>query len=321
MGPVPANHTVKGISTYFGKDGSPQAQWVKTVRSDADRFEEFKKALLSIAEPFDPLPPRASSTVYEDWLAVYPMGDPHIGMLSWFEETGENFDLRIAEASLVAAVDRLVDLAIPAKTALIINLGDFFHADNVRGQTTAGTQLDTDSRWAKMTQVGIRTMRRCIERALEKHETVRVMNVVGNHDTHTSAMLTAALSCLYENEPRVAIDKSPNPFLWYRFGRNLIGATHGDTCKVDQLPQIMAVDRKVDWGETEHRRFYTGHIHHDTLKELHGCIVESFRTLAARDAWHHAKGYRSGRDMKVDLVHRQHGWRTRHTVGFGELCL
>jgi hypothetical protein len=77
----------------------------------------------------------------------------------------------------------------------------------------------------------------------------------------------------------------------------------------------MAADRSKDWGETQHRYWYTGHVHHDTLKEFPGCTVETFRTLAARDAWHHKSGYRAGRDMKCDIIHKDHGRVCRHIVG------
>lgn len=38
-----------------------------------------------------------------------------------------------------------------------------------------------------------------------------------------------------------------------------------------------------------------------------GCVVESFRTLAAPDAYASGAGYRSGRDMKLDVIHRLWG--------------
>lgn len=44
-----------------------------------------------------------------------------------------------------------------------------------------------DGRYAKMIQVGVKVMRQCIESALAKHKTVRVINVIGNHD-HTGAI-------------------------------------------------------------------------------------------------------------------------------------
>ena len=99
----------------------------------------------------------------------------------------------------------------------------------------------------------------------------------------------------------------------------LLGFVHGDTTKDAQLPGIMAHDRKVDWGETDYRHFYSGHIHHDTVKEFPGCTVEHIRTLAASDAWHHGSGYRSGRDMKCDIWHREWGRRARHIVGIRQI--
>ena len=138
-------------------------------------------------------------------------------------------------------------------------------------------------------------------------------------DDHSALMLALCLEHHFHNEPRVMIDTSPAKFHWYRFEKNLIGVTHGDTVKMPQLPGVMAVDRKEDWGETEHRYWYTGHVHHDSLKEYPGCIVETFRTLAPRDAWHAGQGYRSGQDMKLDIFHREDGRVNRHIVGIRQV--
>ena len=78
---------------------------------------------------------------------------------------------------------------------------------------------------------------------------------------------------------------------------------------------VMANDRAKDWGETTHRRFYCGHIHHEVVKEVPGVTVEYLRTLAGSDAWHRGQGYRAGRDMKMDVFHREDGLINRHIVG------
>lgn len=321
---IPEGHRVLGVSTLVDGNGAVTGQWIKTKEEGADRIEQLIEAVEGIALPFKGAskPTRAPTATRSDLLTVYPMGDPHIGMLSWFEETGANFDLEIAEASLVAAVDRLVNLAPPTEEALIINLGDYFHSDNSTNRTLrSGNALDVDSRWPKILRVGIRTMKRCIDRALLRHKMVRVVCEIGNHDDHSAIFLALCLEQLYEREPRVTIDTSPARFHWHRFGKCLIGITHGDNVKPERLPGIMAATQARDWGETEHRYWYTGHVHHDTLKEYPGCTVETFRTLAARDAWHAGAGYVSGRDMKCDVLHRDHGRILRHTVGFNTLEL
>lgn len=324
---TPEGFHVKGVSTYYKIDpdtgeSRPIGQWVKSKKDDDDRYNALLSAMTKIADAWHAEADPVAAPVEpldDDLLAVYPMGDPHIGLLSWEPETGEHFDLKIAERNLCGVVDKLVMLAPPAREALVVNVGDYWHSDNKFNTTTAGTRVDVDGRWPKVLSVGIRIMRRIIDKALTKHERVTVINEIGNHDSHVSVMLSCCLAQYYERESRVVIDTSPAKFHWYRFGKVLIGVTHGDTVKAKDLGEIMACDRPKDWGETEHRYWLTGHIHHDTLKELRGVIVESFRTMAAADAWHRGQGYRSGRDMKVIVMHKDHGQILRHVVGIDQL--
>lgn len=320
---TPEGFHVKGVSTLYDGDGAVRAQWVKTKSDEDHKLAALMAAMSGIAAAWkglaEPVAPPPSLTLDDDLLNVIPMGDPHFGMYAWAAETGADFDLDIAERNLIAAVDHLVDIAPPAKRALIVNLGDFFHADSAFGTTTAGTRVDVDTRWAKVLRVGIRAMRRCIDRALEKHELVHVICEIGNHDSHAAVMLALCLAQYYEHEPRVTIDTSPAKFHWYRFGKVLIGVTHTDTCKPKDLPAVMACDRAEDWGQTLYRYWLTGHVHHDSLKEYPGVTVESFGTLAPKDAWHAAAGYRSDQDMKLIVMHREHGEIRRYTVGIRQL--
>lgn len=250
-----------------------------------------------------------------DLLAVYPMGDPHFGMYAWAAEAGDDFDLGIAKKITYAAIDSLVASAPPAREALIIELGDFFHADSPANRTEAsGHALDVDTRWARVMQIGLDAMVYVIRATLTKHERVTVRIVQGNHDPQSSFALALALGAYFHNEPRVTVDRSPAPFWFYRFGKVLIGATHGHTTKPTNLPQIMATDRAKDWGETDFRYWYHGHFHHKRVSQEHpGCVVEGVRTLAAKDAWHAGAGYRSGRDMQCIIHHKKFGERFRVT--------
>jgi hypothetical protein len=321
---VPVGFHVRGVSTLYDSAGQVAAQWVKSAVDKDAELRALIEAMKHLADPFRGTSELvdAPEQVQPDLLVVYPMGDPHIGMYAWAAESGDDFDLNIAEDQLVAATDKLVALAPNAPEALIIDVGDFFHADNSSNKTAhSGNALDVDTRWAKVFRVGVRAMRRCIDKALTKHELVRLWVVPGNHDDHTAQALAVCMSMYYENNPRVVVDLSPAAFFYHRFGDVLLGATHGNTVKPADLPAVMAYDRAEDWGRSKHRHWYTGHVHHDTVKEYRGCTVETVRTLAARDAWHARSGYRAGRDMKLDVWHRTHGHINRHIVGIDQLTL
>jgi len=127
-------------------------------------------------------------------------------------------------------------------------------------------------------------------------------------------MLGLSLAIFYDGNERVEIHDNPGKFWFHRFGQVLIGAGHGDTCRPAKLPGIMATDRAEDRGKTRHRYFYTGHVHTQNVAEYPGCIWESFKTIAAKDAWTAAKGYRSGRDMYCIVHHQDHGQVERRRV-------
>ena len=317
---VPDGFKVQGVSTLYKQDGTVAQQWVKSSADGARQFELMQEAIKALCDDVERIHPRlpveyGGIDASDDLMAVYPLGDPHIGLLSWGEECGQDWDLKIAEQKFIGVFDRLVKTAPSCKQAVIINLGDFLHADNMAGVTErSGHNLDLDGRYAKMVSVAMKIIRRMIESALDHHETVRVINCVGNHDDTGALFLSIALANIYENEPRVIIDSSPTPFHYVQFGKVLIGAHHGHSCKADKLPLVMATDKAKEWGETSERVWMVGHIHHDTVKEYPGVKVESFRTLAAKDAYATWNGYRSGQDSKAIVYHREFGEVERHTV-------
>jgi hypothetical protein len=321
--PLPAigkGFRVRKVSTLVDAvTGESKLQWIKTASAaaDVDPVEVLRLAFGEAMPRMDRVEPPIASN--EDLLAVYGMGDPHIGMLAWEAESGENFDLAIAERDLVTAADQLVSLAPPARTALVLTVGDTLHSDGQRNATTKGTPVDVDGRTPKMVATAIRTFRRVIERSLEKHEDVHVKIARGNHDEMMSVVLAIALGQYYENNPRVHVDVSPTFFHWFRFHNNLIGITHGNRQKPIDIMGVMASTQARDWGETEHRRVYCGHYHHEMTKEVPGMTVDYLPTLAAKEAYAAAHGYIAGRSMRMDVIHKQLGLINRHIVGISQI--
>lgn len=312
---APPGYLLRGVSTLVDANGNPRQQWIKTSVDREAQLEILKGALGDLLENGrGRLPPlRAPKQTDGDLLAVYPLADAHVGMLAWAEEAGEDFDLDIAERMYAETVDRLVASVPPAKSALLINLGDFFHVDNSTFRTErGGNVLDGDSRFAKIARIGLKIKRRMIDRLLQKHKAVEVWTLAGNHDENSGLLLAIALQAIYEKEPRLTVSVNPSRFQARKFGEVLVAAAHGHTLPLDRLPGVMAATWAEDWGATRYRVWYTGHVHHDSVKEHSGCTVETLRTLAPKDAWHAGAGYNSGRDMKCDLWHLSDGRVARY---------
>ncbi len=318
---APDGYNVKGVSTLYGSEGEVKQQWVKT---DADKERQAEMLIAALKRAFDdakPIPeirpPKATDSAL---LVAYPMGDPHCGMHAWGEEAGEDFDLRIFEMDLVNAARRLCRSTPRSENALILNVGDYFHTNDGSNRTPkSGHLLDVDSRFPKIVDIGVRALRAVVETALQRHTNVEVFNMRGNHDPNSAVILQAALGMYYEKNPRVNIVKSPAHFQYKEFGKNLLGFTHGDTAKLEQLGEIMAADRKEAWGRTNFHYWYTGHIHQRRVVEGRDWMAESFRTLAAKDTYAASAGYRSGRDMYAIALHEQWGEVERHRVDISQL--
>lgn len=308
------------VTVQRGPSGEVERTWERQS-PDQERQDEIMRACVAaMTENIRGTSPPIDKPVNvpDDIMAVFPIGDPHIGLYVWAKECGDAFNLDIARDLTLGAVDRLMASAPNAKTAIILLLGDVFHM-NDQTNTTPGHkhQLDVDSRFVKVLQVGIETYRHAILRALGKYERVVVKAIPGNHDPQAVWALALTLAAYFSHESRVEVDINPSKFWFYRFGKVLIGSTHGDTCKHEALPGIMACDRPKDWGETEHRYWYTGHVHSQHVREFPGVICESFRTLAAKDSYAAGHGYRAGRDMVCIVQHKDHGEIERHRCDIG----
>lgn len=315
--PVPDGFVVSGVSTYYNDEGKAIGQWVKSKLAADDRLKALHEAIAdAVAEYKGGIKPTKQLKQKQDgsnYMVAIPIGDPHIGMYAWSEEAGEDFDTDIARNDLLNASRNLFNASPDADRCLIANLGDFFHSDNQSNRTArSGAALDVDTRWSRVLKLGCMVMVDMIHLALKKYPKVEVINAIGNHDDHSAVMLSAFLSAYFSDEPRVTVQPTTAKFHYVKFGKCLIGVTHGDTIKHNDLGELMATDQAEDWGSTEHRMWFVGHIHHSRKTELRGCTVESFRTLAAKDAWHAAKGYRSGRDMNAIVLHKDYGEVARY---------
>lgn len=319
---VPPTHVAKGVSTFYNKDGKPTGQWVKANLAAEAQLEATRQAIAEFIREVQPItPPPAPLNFQSDVIPWIQIGDAHIGMLAHAAETGENFDLRIAERELCGAIGLLID-EMPACERIVINdLGDATHYDNLAATTAAsGHALDADGRHPKMLRVYSRTMRWIVDKALEKARHVDVIINQGNHSRINDFWMRELLTVAYGHTGRVHVLDNDSVFIPYRMGKTLVMVHHSDKCPPARLVGVMTSDFRKDFGETDFHYIDIGHVHHGFVSKDHPSVtIESWNHLASNDKWAHDAGYRARKAITVVLRSRTYGDVGRRVLSIDEI--
>lgn len=313
--PAAPGFAVKGTSTLY-KDGEVQIQWVKTQADRAQLEAMLNEVVSAMGETIKrekavPAPKHG----IEALLNQYTITDYHLGMLAWGEETGEDWDTDIAEDLIVKWFAAGIKASPKAQTAIFAQLADFLHWDGMDAVTPASKHLlDADTRFQKVVRVAIRVLRRIIRMLLEKYPHVHLIMAEGNHDPASSIWLRELFAALYEDEPRITIDTSPDPYYCYEHGNTSLFYHHGHKRKPTNIDDVFVAKFREVFGRTKHSYAHMGHLHHVDVKETNLMIVEQHRTLAANDAYASRGGWMSGRDAKIITYHKEHGEVGRITI-------
>jgi hypothetical protein len=315
--PVPDGFKVRGVSTYYNNDGVAVGQWVKSGIDETRQQEIIKEIVEAMCEqvPKADLTPPPTGTA-DNLCTVYTLTDSHVGMLAWHKEGGDDWDLSIAERTLLGCFEQMVKSSPDASTCVVAQLGDFLHYDSALSAVTpqSGHSLDADGRMPKMVKTAIRILRTVVARALEKHQKVVLLLAEGNHDISSSVWLRAMFQALYENEPRILVIDSELPYYVYQHGQTMLAWHHGHLSKNNALPILFASQFPKMWGETKKRYAHCGHRHHVEEKEHSGMTVIQHSTLAARDAYASRGGWMSERHVTSITYSDKYGQVARNTV-------
>lgn len=307
---------VKGKTTLVDAEGRIMMQHIME-RDTAERQAEALRAMVAALKEDLPrvnITPAPQGT-QANLLNQFTITDNHFGMLSWREETGSDYDLRIAEQLLLDWFAAAIDLAPDAHTAVLAQIGDLMHHDALESVTPAHRHvLDADSRLQKVIRVVIRTIRRIIDMLLQKHHHVHVIMASGNHDPASSAWLREMLAVMYEDEPRISVDNSPSLYYAYEWGKTALMYHHGHKRGVNNVDATLAGTFRELYGRSKYAYAHVGHRHSDEGRKSGLMYVEQHETLAAPDAYAAGGGWLSGRSAKVITYSKDHGEVGRLTL-------
>lgn len=264
--------------------------WWRKKSSSLTKAEEARRIIESVRESDIPTIEVKHITnkekINRNSCTVYPIADTHIGGLSWGQETGSNYDSKIAKSIITKGFSNLFSMQdVVSESAVIAFLGDYMHTDGMKAVTPGGGHLlDTDSRYGKAFEAAYTTAIGVVRAAAMVHEKVEVYMVPGNHDESSSVAMMIALAGVFSGEGNIKIHQQYCRRAYHEYGITLIGMHHGNI-KKSRLPLIMATDCREAWGRVENTTWYCGHNHRGGVEMYDGCRVETLESIAPPDAF------------------------------------
>jgi len=223
--------------------------------------------------------------------------DLHFGRLTWEEETGEDYDIKIAAKMVHSVLDKLLTYAklFPIERILLPIGNDFFNVNSKGNITVNGTIQQEDTRWQKTFRAGWHLIAEMIEKC-SSIANVDVLVVKGNHDEERTFYMGEVLDAWFGKNPNVSVDNRARGRKYYQYGKNLLGFVHGCDIKIDALVSLMPLEVPDMWSKSMFREWHIGHVHHtyklnnDAMESL-GVVVRSLRSLVPADAWTFDHGF------------------------------
>ena len=267
--------------------------WFRLKRYSLEEFRNDLLKAVNSAKLQTPVYKKQSSGV----LLEIDIFDSHIGKLSVQSETGENYNMKIAEERHFTALEKLLNNCTDKVEKILYPIGnDWLHIDDMKNMTTGGTAQDVSARWHEIWIAGRRILIESILR-LRQIAPVEVIRVPANHDFENMFYMGDLLQCYFDKDKHVNVDNSPKTRKYYTYGKNGICFTHGNEEKASDLPLIVMRETQKEWGHVEFIEIHTGHFHglkntkYLSANEQTGITTRALRSLSSTDAWHYKKGY------------------------------
>lgn len=303
-------------SPYYWDKSKEHSFFVKNPLFKEEHKNDFAKNLIKELKEYSPKYPTIKRKKIKDGhcLVIDP-ADIHIGKLCTSFESGEDYNSQIAVKRVLEGVEGILNKSNGWNIDKIVFIGgnDILHIDTPKRTTTSGTPQDTDGMWYENFLIAKRLYCDVLEMLISIADVHFVYNP-SNHDYTNGFFLADVVKTHFRNCDNITFDTSIAHRKYFTYGKNLIGTTHGDGAKQQDLPLIMANESK-DWSSTKHRYIYTHHVHHKSSKDYHGVTVESLRSPSGTDSWHHRNGYGVGGVKAVEgfIHHKEHGQVSRLT--------
>ena len=281
--------SIKDVTEYWYKS----KHFSLRIKNNIPTYEDIRDSIIESMKKHSPNYKKIKRDYKEDsHLLVIDPADVHIGKLCSSFETGEDYNSEIAINRVKVGIEGILSKISSFNIDKILFIGgnDILHIDTPKRTTTSGTPQDTDGMWYENFLKAKKLYVDVLERLMSVADVHFTYNP-SNHDYTNGFFLSDVIQTWFRKSTNITFDCSISHRKYYKYGTSLIGTTHGDGAKNQDLPLLMAQESPIWWSETKHRYVYTHHVHHKTSKDFIGVTVESLRSPSGTDSWHHRNGY------------------------------
>lgn len=270
------------------------------AKNKVKTYEQVKDGLIEQLDQYSPDYPTIERNIGKDGhLLVIDPSDIHVGKLSVASETGEEYNIEKSIQRTLSGIRKLLDHSSGYEIDQILFIigNDALHVDNPKNTTTSGTLQDTDSMWHVAFNAAKDMYVKSIELLMQIAD-VHVLYCPSNHDFTQGFFLADTLNSWFRKSENVSFDSSIRHRKYYKYHTNMIEADHGDGCKIDDTPMLMATEQAEMWSDCKFRYSYKHHIHHKKKipvmgHDKVGVNIEFLRSPSPADGWHDRNGFKN----------------------------
>lgn len=299
-------------------------------QEDGVTVKDIEKAVKKL--DFSPTFPKLRIKKHQkDNIMIVDPADVHVGKLATIFETGEEYNCKIAVERVKDGVSGILNktMGFPLEKIILVTGNDILHVDSPRSTTTAGTYQDSSEMWYDSFNKAVACFVDVIKMLMARAD-VHVIYNPSNHDYVNGFHFAQVLKAYFANSENITFDVSIAHRKYFHYGVNLIGTTHGDGAKVQDLPDLMKTEARKAWAKSKYGYWYCHHIHHKDKRKSQGksmiqvekdymdvtvfgdktkgdgkdyVNVEYLRSPSGTDSWHHRNGYQHSPKCIEAFIH------------------
>lgn len=281
--------THSGIKTY---NIAFHSRYAAVEKTQTEIFEAILDQLKSSSVVASEQLLTKQKTTDGNYCLVIDPADVHIGKLSRLYQTRDEYNSSTAKQRVIDGVNGIVKASsgYNINQVVLVIGNDIVHVDNQKNTTTSGTPQDVSNMWFDSLLIAQDVYVTIIDQ-LRQISNVHVVFNPSNHDYMSGWFIAQVLKTFYRNIENVTFDCDLTHRKYFVYGVNLIGSSHGDGAKINDMANIVAAEVPEKWGATKKRYMYLHHFHSKSGKDFPGLTVECVRSPSGTDNWHSIQGY------------------------------